>query len=65
MDAISLRAVAECGVAWNKKGKKGYALCPYCGAKLLVKSTQGKIRYCKCSNASCVANMINATIKAS
>lgn len=65
MDTVKLFAIAEAGATWKKKGKKGFALCPYCGAKLLVKSTQGQIRYCKCSNASCVANLINATIKAS
>lgn len=65
MDMAKLLAIAEAGVRWNKKGKKGFALCPYCGANLLVKSTQGEIRYCRCSNASCVANLIKATIKAS
>lgn len=65
MNVPMIMGIAENGVSWNKKGKKGYAICPFCGKKLLVKSTQGEIRYCKCRDENCVSNLLNITIKAS
>lgn len=65
MDITMILKVAENGVVWHKKKKKGYALCPYCGKRLKVKSTQNAVRYCKCSDENCVSNLLNITIKAS
>ena len=54
-------ALADEGVVW--KSGSG-ALCPVCGKRMRVVSTQGVIRFCRCKTSGCIIKDIQRSVKA-